>query len=333
MRVRPLHGSTGRSPRVMYRSRGGPGNQSRRGEARPPPSAIMRCVEPSSESGRPARATPRASARRPPPRRRRVRGQRPPARHRGRAGAAGPATRSARVGRDVVRRRGSRASAPATVAGERRRGRSARGCGCIPRRGPARTPATASSIQTRRRRPAARPRHVDAETRSRLRAVVRDRLARSVGGHAAPARSGGSGTAPGGARSFGLAIDALELPPTSEAGELRRRIQALLAANVPGGMLDLSVLDARDAWATEAEEVLRRHSEELGRRSALVALFARASGRDRRLRGVAKRPRRRSTARASALSSRSSSSRSCGSTSPPPASPGRRDGSSRPATR
>ncbi len=75
-----------------------------------------------------------------------------------------------------------------------------------------------------------------------------------------------------------LAIDALELPPTSEAGELRRRIQALLAANVPGGMLDLSVLDARDAWATEAEEVLRRHSESWDGVQRLVALFARASG-------------------------------------------------------
>ncbi len=76
----------------------------------------------------------------------------------------------------------------------------------------------------------------------------------------------------------GLAIDALELPPTSEAGELRRRIQALLAANVPGGLLDLSVLDSRDAWAKEAEEVLRRHSESWDGVQRLVALFAHASG-------------------------------------------------------
>ena len=75
---------------------------------------------------------------------------------------------------------------------------------------------------------------------------------------------GPAGRAPllGALDRLGLAIDGLELPPTSEAGELRRRIQALLAANVPGGMLDLSVLDARDAWAMEAEEVLRRHSGE-----------------------------------------------------------------------
>ena len=143
----------------------------------------------------------------------------------------------------------------------------------------------------------------------------------------------GSGAAPGGARSFGLAIDALELPPTSEAGELRRRIHALLAANVPGGMLDLSVLDARDAWATEAEEVLRRHSESWDGVQRLVALPARASGARPTAAWRSEATEAAEHCESFGLSSRSSSSRSCGSTSPPPASPGRRDGSSRPATR
>ena len=74
----------------------------------------------------------------------------------------------------------------------------------------------------------------------------------------------------------GLALDALELSPTSDAGELRRRISALVAAHVPGGLLDLSVLDERDAWAKVAEEVLRGHAERWDGVQQLVALFARA---------------------------------------------------------
>jgi hypothetical protein len=72
------------------------------------------------------------------------------------------------------------------------------------------------------------------------------------------------------------ALGALELPPTSDAAELRQRLQALLAANVPGGLLDFSVLDERDAWAKVAEEVLRSHAERWDGVQQLVALFARA---------------------------------------------------------
>jgi hypothetical protein len=74
----------------------------------------------------------------------------------------------------------------------------------------------------------------------------------------------------------GLAIDALELTPTSSPGELRHRIQALVVAHVPGGLLDLSVLDERDAWAKVAEEVLRAHAERWDGVQRLVALFAQA---------------------------------------------------------
>ena len=72
------------------------------------------------------------------------------------------------------------------------------------------------------------------------------------------------------------ALGALELGPTNEGAALRRRIQALVAANTPGGLLDLSLLDPRDAWAKPTEEVLRDHAARWDGVQRLVALLARA---------------------------------------------------------
>lgn len=74
----------------------------------------------------------------------------------------------------------------------------------------------------------------------------------------------------------GSAIDALGLVHTSDPGRLRRRIRALVAANVPGGLLDLSVVDARDAWAELASDVLRRHAQSWDGVHELLALLAAA---------------------------------------------------------
>ena len=57
---------------------------------------------------------------------------------------------------------------------------------------------------------------------------------------------------------------------------LRRRIRALTATQVPGGLLDLLILDPRDAWAEPAKEILRTHAERWEGTQALVALLARA---------------------------------------------------------
>ena len=72
----------------------------------------------------------------------------------------------------------------------------------------------------------------------------------------------------------GSALDALGLVHTSSVGSLRKRIRALVAANVPGGLLDLSVIDSRDAWADLASEVLRRHAERWDGVHELLALLA-----------------------------------------------------------
>ena len=59
---------------------------------------------------------------------------------------------------------------------------------------------------------------------------------------------------------------------------LRRRIQALLASNTPGGLLDLSLLDGRDGWAEPVADALRRHAQEWDDAQQLVALLAAATG-------------------------------------------------------
>ena len=76
----------------------------------------------------------------------------------------------------------------------------------------------------------------------------------------------------------GRALDALGVSPRSGAGELRRRIRALTAAQAPVGLLDLLVIDPRDAWAEQARETLRMHAERWEGTQDLVALLARARG-------------------------------------------------------
>ena len=76
----------------------------------------------------------------------------------------------------------------------------------------------------------------------------------------------------------GQVIEALGVAPRSDSGTLRRRIRALIAAQVPGGMLDLLILDPRDAWAEPAKETLRTHAERLEGIQALFALLAQARG-------------------------------------------------------
>ena len=74
----------------------------------------------------------------------------------------------------------------------------------------------------------------------------------------------------------GQAIETLGVAPRSAGGALRRRIRALTATQVPGGLLDLLILDPRDAWAEPAKEILRTHAERWEETQALVALLARA---------------------------------------------------------
>ncbi len=76
----------------------------------------------------------------------------------------------------------------------------------------------------------------------------------------------------------GQAGEALGVAPRSRGGELRRRIRALGARQVPGGLLDLLVVDPRDAWAEPAKEILRTHAERWDGMQELVALLARARG-------------------------------------------------------
>jgi hypothetical protein len=76
----------------------------------------------------------------------------------------------------------------------------------------------------------------------------------------------------------GAAIDALALTPGGTPGRLRRRVRELVAANVPGGLLDLSVLDGPDAWSPLAAEVLTRHAERWDGVHDALALFAATSG-------------------------------------------------------
>jgi hypothetical protein len=74
----------------------------------------------------------------------------------------------------------------------------------------------------------------------------------------------------------GPALDALG--PGGGGGSLRRRIRALVAGQAPGGLLDLSVFDARDGWTEPAGDVLRRHAAAWDDVQQLVALIAHASG-------------------------------------------------------
>jgi hypothetical protein len=74
------------------------------------------------------------------------------------------------------------------------------------------------------------------------------------------------------------AVDALGLVHTSDPGKLVQRMRALIAAHVPGGLLDLSVVDLGDAWGERAAEALRRHTEHWVGVPALVALLAQARG-------------------------------------------------------
>ncbi len=62
------------------------------------------------------------------------------------------------------------------------------------------------------------------------------------------------------------------------AARIGGRILALLAANVPGGLLDLSIFDRRDGWSRPARDALRRHGQVWSGAQLLVALIAGASG-------------------------------------------------------
>lgn len=73
------------------------------------------------------------------------------------------------------------------------------------------------------------------------------------------------------------AVDELGSGVNGDAEGVRRRIRALLAANVPGGLLDLSIVDPRDGWAEPACEALRLESETWGGTQELVALLAEAT--------------------------------------------------------
>lgn len=74
----------------------------------------------------------------------------------------------------------------------------------------------------------------------------------------------------------GPVLDGLAL--SNQGGRLRRRIRSLVAAQSPGGLLDLSVVDTRDAWAEPASEALRRHAAEWPEAQQLVALLSHATG-------------------------------------------------------
>ena len=73
------------------------------------------------------------------------------------------------------------------------------------------------------------------------------------------------------------AVDELGSGVNGNAESVRRRIRALLAANVPGGLLDLSIIDPRDGWAELASEALRRESEAWSGTQELLALLAAAT--------------------------------------------------------
>jgi hypothetical protein len=76
----------------------------------------------------------------------------------------------------------------------------------------------------------------------------------------------------------GQAIEALGPGPASGPADLRRRIRALTSAQLPGGLLDLLVVDPHDAWADQAKEILRNHAERWDGIQEVVVLLARARG-------------------------------------------------------
>ena len=73
------------------------------------------------------------------------------------------------------------------------------------------------------------------------------------------------------------AVEELGSGVNGNAESVRRRIRALLAANVPGGLLDLSIIDPRDGWAELASEALRSESETWSGTQELLALLAAAT--------------------------------------------------------
>ena len=73
------------------------------------------------------------------------------------------------------------------------------------------------------------------------------------------------------------AVDELGSGVNGNAESVRRRIRTLLAANVPGGLLDLSIVDSRDGWAERASEALRGESETWSGTQELLALLAAAT--------------------------------------------------------
>ena len=89
-------------------------------------------------------------------------------------------------------------------------------------------------------------------------------------------REPGSPPVLGGLERAGAALDKVGL--AGGGAPLRRRIQALLASNTPGGLLDLSLLDGRDGWAEPVADALRRHAQEWDDAQQLVALLAAATG-------------------------------------------------------
>jgi hypothetical protein len=76
----------------------------------------------------------------------------------------------------------------------------------------------------------------------------------------------------------GSAIERLGLGSTSDAGALRRRIGELVAANAPGGLLDLSIIDEHDGWGEAARETFRAHAARRDDVQALLAHLAAARG-------------------------------------------------------
>lgn len=74
------------------------------------------------------------------------------------------------------------------------------------------------------------------------------------------------------------ALDGVRPVDAVRAARVGGRISALLAANVPGGLLDLSIVDRRDGWARPALAAFRRHARSWDETQRLVALLAEATG-------------------------------------------------------
>ena len=210
-----------------------------------------------------------------------------------------------------------------------------RGGGHVPRRGALDAPETAPPVLARRRAAASRSRHVRARSRAADRAVARAVVLRRDRGRATSRRGDRIRLHPRRARARGAGNrGARGRADAAPAATLRRRIRALTATQVPGGLLDLLILDPRDAWAEPAKEILRTHAERWEGMQELVALLARArSTRPTERHGGARPPRSPHATTVSASCCGRSSSLSSGSISPRPASQARLHGFSRPTTR